>query len=85
MADERETLRDWHRLFGLLMTDFFSDSPFRVEVERDLSEQQQFLDMMIVRRTRGQMTLRLPDGLENLLAHNLITFKSHTKRWTAGR
>ena len=37
MAVEREALRDWHRLFGLLLTDFFSGSPFVVEVERDLS------------------------------------------------
>jgi hypothetical protein len=24
MAGERQALRDWHRLFGLLLTDFFS-------------------------------------------------------------
>ena len=28
---------DWHRLFGLLLTDFFTGSPFTVEVESDLS------------------------------------------------
>ena len=50
MAIEREALRDWHRLFGLLLTDFFSGSSFVVEVERDLSVQQQFLDVVIVRR-----------------------------------
>ena len=77
MADERDALRDWHRLFGLLLSDFFTDSPFTVEVERDLSEQQQFLDVVILRRGRGRMTVRLPDGLEELLSHNLITFKSH--------
>jgi hypothetical protein len=31
MTAERDPLRDWHRLFGLLLTDFFTDSPFRVE------------------------------------------------------
>lgn len=77
MAGEREALRDWHRLFGLLLTDFFSDSPFAVEVERDLSVQQQLLDVVIVRRGRGRFAGRLPDGLEGLRAHNLITFKSH--------
>ena len=41
MAVDRETLRDWHRLFGLLLIDFFTGSPFVVEVERDLSQQQQ--------------------------------------------
>ena len=77
MAVDREALRDWHRLFGLLLIDFFTNSPFIVEVERDLSEQQQFLDVVVVRRGRGRFVGRLPDGLEGLTAHNLISFKSH--------
>jgi hypothetical protein len=76
MTVEREALRDWHRLFGLLLTDFFTDSPFVVEVERDLSQQQQFLDVVIVRRRRGKFSDALPDGLGDLTEHNLITFKS---------
>src|SRR5438093_11865227 len=77
MTVERQVLRDWHRLFGLLLTDFFSGSPFVVEVERDLSVQQQLLDVGIVRRGRGRFAGRLPDGLEGLRPHNLMTFKSH--------
>src|SRR6516162_10625833 len=77
MAVEKEALRDWHRLFGLLLTDYFRDSPFTVEVERDLSVQQQLLDVVIVRRGRGRFVARLPDGLDGLTNHNLITFKSH--------
>jgi hypothetical protein len=77
MSDEQQTLREWHRLFGLLLTDFFTDSPFVVEVERDLSVQQQLLDVVIVRRGRGHFADRLPDGLDKLATHNLITFKSH--------
>ena len=77
MAVERDSLRDWHRLFGLLLTDFFSGSPFAVEVEPDLSVQQQFLDVAIVRRGRGRFAGRLPDGLEGLAEHHLTTFKSH--------
>jgi hypothetical protein len=77
MAGQREALRDWHRLFGLLLTDLFSGSPFVVEVERDLSVQQQLLDVVIVRRGRGRFSGRLPDGLDGLRPHNLITFKSH--------
>jgi hypothetical protein len=76
MAVEKEDLRDWHRLFGLLLTDFFTASPFVVEVERDLSVQQQLLDVVIVRRGRGRFAGRLPDGLEGLRPHNLLTFKS---------
>src|ERR671939_1039087 len=77
MAVEREALRDWHRLFGLLLTDFFTGSPFSVEIERDLSQQQQLLDVVIVRRGRGRFAGRLPDGLEGLAEHNLVSFKSH--------
>ena len=77
MADERDALRDWHRLFGLVLADFFTGSPFVVEVERDLSQQQQFLDVVIARRGRGRFAGRLPDGLDGLAAHNLLTFKSH--------
>ncbi len=77
MAGQQPALRDWHRLFGLLLADFFTGSPFVVEVERDLSVQQQFLDVVVVRRGRRRFAGRLPDGLEGLVAHNLITFKSH--------
>ncbi len=77
MTVDQQALRDWHRLFGLLLTDFFTGSPFTVEVERDLSQQQQFLDVVILRRGRGRFVGRLPDGLNGLAAHNLITFKSH--------
>src|SRR5205807_1865667 len=77
MSIDRDALREWHRLFGLLLTDFFTGSPFTVEVERDLSEQQQLLDVIILRRGRGRFAGRLPDGLDRLAAHKLITFKSH--------
>ena len=77
MAVEREGQRDWHRLFGLLLTDFFTGTPFTVDVERDLSAQQQLLDVVIVRRGRGRFAGDLPDGLDGLTAHNLLSFKSH--------
>ncbi len=68
---------DWHRLFGLLLTDFFTGSPFIVELEKDLSIKQQYLDVVILRKRKGRFTERLPDGLDDLADHNLITFKSH--------
>jgi hypothetical protein len=77
MPRKPEAFRDWHRLFGLLLTDFFTRSPFTVEVERDLSVQQQLLDVVIVRRSPGRFVGRLPDGLDGLRPHNLLTFKSH--------
>jgi hypothetical protein len=68
---------DWHRLFGLILTDFFTGSPFIVELEKDLALKKQLLDVVILRRRPGPFTGRLPDGLDDLAAHNLITFKSH--------
>jgi hypothetical protein len=70
-------MTEWHRLFGLVLMDYFTGSPFAVDVERDLSHQQQRLDVIIVRKRKGRFPHRLPDGLDNLAAHNLITFKSH--------
>jgi hypothetical protein len=66
--------RDWHRLFGLILTDFFSGSPFQVELEKDLSLKKQLLDVVILRREGGTFNERLPDGLEELAEHHLITF-----------
>ena len=68
---------DWHRLFGLFLTDFFTDSPFVVELEKDLSLHQQLLDVVIIRKKQGSLSVQLPDGLDNLANHNLLTFKSH--------
>src|SRR5947207_13937176 len=68
---------NWHRLFGLLLTDFFAGSPFVVELEKDLSMKKQLLDVVILRKGQGRFAGRLPDGLDDLAAHNLITFKSH--------
>ena len=38
---------DWHRIFGLALTDLFTNSNYQVELEKDLSIQQQFLDVVI--------------------------------------
>lgn len=76
MTIDKDTLRAWHRLFGLVLTDFFTGTPFTVEIESDLSTQQQFLDVLILRRGGAPFDGQLPDGLEDLAAHNLVTFKS---------
>jgi hypothetical protein len=51
--------------------------PFTVEMEVDVSKKQQLLDIVVVRRRTGTLTRPLPDGLNDLVDHNLITFKSH--------
>ena len=66
----------WHRLFGLALTDFFADSPYIVELEKDLSLRQQFLDVVILKKHPGTFTGPLPDGLDNLAEHNLLSYKS---------
>jgi hypothetical protein len=63
------------RRFGENQKKHRYDSLFVVDVERDLSVQQQFLDVTIVRR--GRFIGRLPDWLQGLRPHNLVTFKSH--------
>src|SRR5438094_6063966 len=68
---------NWHRLFGLLLTDFFAGSPFIVELEKDLSIKKQLLDVVILRKQSGDFAGRLPDGFDNLAIHNLLTFKSY--------
>src|SRR4051794_8569349 len=75
MARERLPLRDWHRLFGLLLTDFFTGSPFAVDVERDLSLQQQFLDVVIIRGGKGEFKDTPPDGRAPRAEHTLVTLK----------
>jgi len=71
----------WHRIFGAVLCDFFDGSAYTVELEKDLSLKQQFLDVVILHKrpnpTSTAKPLQLPDGLDNLRDHNLLTFKSH--------
>jgi hypothetical protein len=68
--------RQWHRLFGMSLTDFFVGLPVIVEMEKDLSLKQQLLDVLVVRKGVGPLNCTLPDGFEELAPHNLISFKS---------
>jgi hypothetical protein len=67
--------RPWHRWFGLAWMDFFRGTAVTVESDKELSIQQQRLDVLIVRP--GAIQREMPDGMEGLAGHNLITFKSH--------
>jgi hypothetical protein len=68
---------NWHRLFGLTVQDFFAHSPYDVESEVDLSLKQQRLDLVVIHKRPGTFDRPLPDGLEDLVEYNLITFKSY--------
>jgi hypothetical protein len=74
--EQKQKIIDWHRLFGLTLTDFFADSPFMVELEKDLSLKRQLLDVVVIRKKDGEIKGKLPDGLENLAEHNLLSYKS---------
>lgn len=76
MAETATEQVNRHRLFGVAAADFFSDLPFSVELEKDLSQRRQFLDVVVVRRAPGEIRQELPDGLEGLADHNLMTYKS---------
>jgi len=67
---------EWHRIFGLTLADFFTGSAYRVEVEKDLSLKQQFVDVVIIEWEAGGPIPELPDGLEDLARHNLLSYKS---------
>jgi hypothetical protein len=70
--------RPWHRLFGLSLVDFFRGTPVSVELEKDLSLKQQLLDVVLIHKAVGvTLPCRLPDGFDDLAAHNLVTFKSY--------
>lgn len=66
-----------HRLFGLTWIDFFQGSTITVETEVDLSIKQQYLDVVLIGRGLEPIPRPMPDGFEELAAHNLLTFKSH--------
>src|SRR5438876_1991196 len=66
----------WHRLFWLSLIDFFRGMPVSVEFEKDLSLKQQLLDVVLIRKGAEPLPCRLPDGFDDLSAHNLVSFKS---------
>jgi hypothetical protein len=68
---------DWHRAFGLILSDLFTASPYSVDTELDVSTTRQLLDVVVVRRRGGDFVGELPDGFAPLADHNLLTFKSH--------
>jgi len=67
----------WHRLFGLSLVDFFRGTPVSVELEKDLSLKQQLLDVVLIHKGTEPLVCRVPDGFEDLAAHNLVSFKSY--------
>jgi hypothetical protein len=74
--------RDWHRLLGMFMTAHFENSPYEVEVEKDLTLKKQLIDIIIIRRCEEGEFERYPDGLDNMGAYNLLSYKSLHESFT---
>ena len=82
--------KPWHRWLGILLTDLFVGRPWSVTMEEELSLKSQRLDILIIeRRDAAGATADpagvdgLPDGLENLAAHNLLSDKSAAEPFNA--
>jgi len=72
-----DTRRQWHRLFGIALTELFEGAPWRVELEQELAVRSQLLDVAIIEAVGAEAERHLPpdlpDGLDTLRAHNLLT------------
>ncbi|HEC85026.1 MAG: hypothetical protein DRR08_13445 [Candidatus Parabeggiatoa sp. nov. 2] len=67
---------DWHHLFEWTLVDYFTGSNYRVDLEKDISVKPQRLDVLLIEKSTGTLLTEVPDGLENLSRHNLLTYKS---------
>ncbi len=66
----------WHRLLGLVLADYFTGSNYEVKLEKSLTLQEQYLDVLIIKKIEGKEPASFPNGLETLSKHNLLTYKS---------
>ncbi|KPA12454.1 hypothetical protein MHK_007339, partial [Candidatus Magnetomorum sp. HK-1] len=66
----------WHKLLGISFVDYFTDTPYSVDIEKEL-EIPQYLDYIILENTEvDNQLIDPPDGFESLNKYNLITYKS---------
>ena len=66
---------NWHRLFGLLLMDYLSARGFSVELEKDLSLKQQYLDVVIIKQENTEDRLKglgAEDRLKGLRAEERL-------------
>lgn len=70
----------WHRFFKIGLRQLLARTCFEVHDEFDLSDQVQRVDFVIVRVGKSSLPYpdpaKMPDGLQNLREHNLISYKS---------
>ncbi|MBN2871759.1 MAG: hypothetical protein JXJ30_02465, partial [Halothiobacillaceae bacterium] len=65
-SDHNDSRRQWHRLFGIALTEVFEGAPWRVELEQELAVRSQLLDVAIIEAVgegaERQLPPDLPDG-----------------------
>jgi hypothetical protein len=66
----------WHALIGLSLKDFFKESNFEVDTEKNLAVKSQYVDILIISKSSGKQLDKLPDGFEFLKDYNILTYKS---------
>ena len=66
----------WHRILGMALTQYLAGTGWKVDVEVDLSLQQQRLDTVILRRSQNAPEPQWPDGFGTPANYNLLTFKA---------
>ena len=68
---------EWHYMLSMTLTDFFSDTNYKVEAEKELKISQ-FLDFLVVEGDMGKPIPEeeMPDGLEDIAEYNLFSYKS---------
>jgi proteasome lid subunit RPN8/RPN11 len=75
-ARRRPMMIYWHRIFGMALTQYFAGTAWRVDVEVDLSLQQQRLDIAVLRHGAGGPEPLWPDGFGPPAPYNLLTFRA---------
>jgi hypothetical protein len=66
----------WHRIFGMALTQYLAGTAWKVDVEIDLSRQQQRLDVVVLHGDPAAPQPRWPDGFGTPARYNLMTFKA---------
>ena len=68
---------DWHRIFGLMLTDYFDGSGYTVEMEMDIALKRQMLDVVVVQRGESARLDEACDGFKSPLKLRLFEEAVH--------
>jgi hypothetical protein len=84
---KESTRKQWHRLLGLILEPLFDRLGYETKIEYDLSRQQQFIDLIVVRKKGTPLQAqKLPknywQNFGQLNEHNLISFKSYSESFS---